>query len=98
MLSEVFSFHFQESYFFFCVSCETGGREAGGIFLSQCRMRCCSVWRRVAWRRSGDDPNPEVVPQLLQEDEGQHSVRNQPDPGWNKTLIKRQRPQPGSFS
>lgn len=49
-------------------------------------------------RHSGDDPDPEVVPQLFQEDEGQHCVRDQPDPGWNKTLIKRQRTQLGCFS
>lgn len=36
--------------------------------------------------RSGDDADAKVLLQLLQEDEGEHCVRNQADPCWNETL------------
>lgn len=38
---------------------------------------------------SGHDPNAKVFLQLLEEDEGENSVRNQADTCWNKTLPKK---------
>lgn len=36
--------------------------------------------------RSGDDANAEVFLELLEEDEGEHCVRNQADPRWDEAL------------
>lgn len=41
---------------------------------------------RRAHGRSGDDANAKVFLELLEEDEGEHRVRNQTDPGRNETL------------
>lgn len=40
----------------------------------------------VSRARSGDDANAEVFLELLEEDEGEHRVRNQADPCGHETL------------
>lgn len=47
--------------------------------------------RPVAGCRSGDDANAKVFPQLLEEHEGEHRVRNQADTCRDETLQREKR-------
>lgn len=48
--------------------------------------------------RLGDDADAKVFLELLQEDKGEHCLRNQADPCWDETLIKCQWAQLCSFT